>query len=70
MLTQLVKKKGKIESGEREPGQWPGPLALPLAPSRVESLSLSLSKEKEKETKPGGVPPEGDEPTGHKDESQ
>ena len=41
-------KKGKIESGEREPGQWPSPLALPLAPSRVESLSPSRKKEKER----------------------
>jgi len=54
------------------------PAGRALAPEPLSPLlALTLSGEREKgerrerpRHKPGGVPPEGDEPTGHKDESQ
>lgn len=72
MITGLVKKKRKRKRARTQPaGQALAP--EPLSPL----LALTLSGEREKgerrerpRHKPGGVPPEGDEPTGHKDESQ
>ena len=69
MLTRLVKKKEK----ERERGTRAEPSAQssrPLARPEPSREPLSLPRKREGKKKPGGVPPEGDEPTGHKDESQ
>ena len=65
MLSFKLVKKKRIESREafflprrerRRPLSSPMMSGSPLIDRRI--------------VKPGGVPPEGDEPTGHKDESQ
>ena len=83
ILTQLVIKKRK-KGRETDPRAGASPFCrasdsrtlsrLPSRPPAREGRRAKKRAGREKEDgaeeEPGGVPPEGDEPTGHKDESQ
>ena len=70
---RTCEKKKEKKKGENSAG---GPSTRPgatLSLTRPHSLGREREKGERRERprhKPGGVPPEGDEPTGHKDESQ